>query len=144
MASTNRQLKAKMTQIPQWNARRQKQGLPSRRTIGPDKGERQQQGVEPDKRIGNQVAVWADSKTFMLKSFCHSQEVSWLLPSQVETYLIFSKAYTWWLATPGNTGSELLQDAASLQSTDPDKDKRGNKYLKQKIIPRPRTNEKWF
>lgn len=83
-------------------------GLPSRRTIGADKAGKQQQGVEPDKRIRNQVAVWADSKTFMLRSFCYSQEVSWLLPTQVEPYLIFSKAYTWWLATPGNTDSELL------------------------------------
>ena len=36
--------------------------------IGPDKGKRKQE-VEPDQRIRNQVAVWADSKTSVLKSF---------------------------------------------------------------------------
>ena len=64
----------------------------------------------------------------MLKSFCPSQEASWLLSAHVETYLLLWRGYTWWLATPGNADLELLEAAASLYLTDPDKDNRGTKY----------------
>lgn len=47
----------------------------------------------------------------MRKSFCSSQGASWLLPAQVETYLMLWPAYTWWLATPGNPDPGLLEDA---------------------------------
>ena len=91
---------------------------------------RQQQEVGPAKRIRNQVAVRTESKTSRLTSFCPSQEASWLLPAQVETYLLLWPASTWWLTTPGNAEPGLLEDTAWVYSTDPDKDNRGRRYPK--------------
>ena len=72
-------MKAKKTQTPKWKARRKtevkKQKLLRKQRIGPDKGGGQQQGVGPAKRIGNQVAVRADSKTSVLEHLCPSRKL---------------------------------------------------------------------
>lgn len=114
MAGTNRQLRTKRTQTSgRQGGRGGRQKSRNRDSSGNrkglDKGTRQQQEVEPAKRIRNQVAVWADSKTSVLKRFCPSQEASWLLPAQMEIYLTLWPAYTWQLAAPGNTDPQLYR-----------------------------------
>lgn len=88
--------------------RSQETGTPQK-TENKAKEIRQQQEVEPVKRIRNQVAVGADMKTSMLKTSAPARKLlGYLLPAQVETHLILWPAYIWQLAAPSNSDPQLF------------------------------------